>query len=694
MQTLFIFNYVYQVMLPSEDIAGLKKILSKVQHCASNKQFSSVSTLDPSTATITPTAAEENGLGVSSDQKITLAGFLSLIKLFVEKYQLETPWNILRMFGYDDGLRLAVDNDHDEAEEEKFGEITGQKELDFAKTRNRFLRQKLFALHLHVKDLAGLPWDLSDGALEFLSATFRQFDSDGDGMLSPKDSESIFSVLCGVPPVPLWHPFRISQSFRGCFSSPRVIHGHMLQSSMVDSDLTASGGTTMLHSTSNRISSVAMHTDNSSLSLVQWIGRWHMCSVLNPLETRVELYRLGYVHNESDGEHIKKVATGYCTNFRKIHRRSTTIPQDSLQQSMRLNQQNCHSALSVGRRAIRVFVFGSHGCGKTTLINYLLGQGRRSVLSSSTTGSSTTVSKASPSLLTETQLPETACSAVFLNDPHPNSQDFSYFHPRKKKEKKNDATSAKKGELLHLIFTEVPSSFFLVSAAAHSKNRADDNHAVALQACDVILLLFDVHDEESLSFVRSLENQAGDVPRLYIGTKYSPSNNANGSDKSSNDEEPLKYDTATQVLHSIREHCTCQGLEPPLLLTTAALHSGGIISIGDGPSGSAAPSPEYVAYCALGHVKGRPHAQRKQREQILWLGFGVFGMGVLVIGTSIVLRRRGRLQLEWLKSWWYSSSTGSNSSSITSAKNSGGSGDGGMDREGRQKVGHPLHLSP
>ena len=56
------------------------------------------------TATLNPARAPAQGVSASG---LTLAGFLFLHALFIERGRLETTWAVLRRFGYSDALRLS-----------------------------------------------------------------------------------------------------------------------------------------------------------------------------------------------------------------------------------------------------------------------------------------------------------------------------------------------------------------------------------------------------------------------------------------------------------------------------------------------------------------------------------------------------------------------------------------------------------
>ncbi|XP_065199463.1 mitochondrial Rho GTPase isoform X2 [Planococcus citri] len=101
--------------------------------------------------------------GISSNNMITLAGFLFLHNLFMQRGRSQTTWAVLRRFGY-------------------------QENLDISK---EYLYPKLTVPN-------GCSVELSHKGYQFLSSLFERYDKDKDGALCPKEVEAIFSV-CPTP---------------------------------------------------------------------------------------------------------------------------------------------------------------------------------------------------------------------------------------------------------------------------------------------------------------------------------------------------------------------------------------------------------------------------------------------------------------------------------------------------------------
>jgi len=91
---------------------------------------------------------------------LTLSGFLFLHALFIERGRLETTWAVLRKFGYSDELRIA-------------DEVLNA--ASFTRGPDQVV-------------------ELNPTAQEFLTARFRQFDRNRDGMLSSSEQEEAFST--------------------------------------------------------------------------------------------------------------------------------------------------------------------------------------------------------------------------------------------------------------------------------------------------------------------------------------------------------------------------------------------------------------------------------------------------------------------------------------------------------------------
>jgi mitochondrial Rho GTPase 1 len=243
---------------------------------------------------------------VLKDGKFSLANFFAVFDLFVDKNRLDFPWVVLRKYGYDDELNLKIP--------------TFVTDID------------------KVKD-----WRLTNAAQTFLKEMFHQFDVDKDGILSADDIINIYSIFSD-PALPAWHPERISM-FDDCYAVPKISlrRGHDTPPSLrsdsepmtLSQSFSASGITISSLPTLSMAGTVHLHP----MSLLDWMGHWHMVSVIAPAETRTELYRLG---------HIEK-------SRRKSSKRKS-------------EKETSSSEVIV---TLRVCVIGSEGCGKSAFLNVL-----------------------------------------------------------------------------------------------------------------------------------------------------------------------------------------------------------------------------------------------------------------------------------------------------------------------------------
>ncbi|XP_058774841.1 mitochondrial Rho GTPase 1-like [Vicia villosa] len=97
------------------------------------------------------------------ERGLTLAGFLCLHTLFVEKGPLETIWTVLRKFGYNNDMKLADD---------------------------------LIPPLKHAPDQSV---ELTNKAIDFLKTIFDEFDGDSDKVLQPSELEELFSTAPESP---------------------------------------------------------------------------------------------------------------------------------------------------------------------------------------------------------------------------------------------------------------------------------------------------------------------------------------------------------------------------------------------------------------------------------------------------------------------------------------------------------------
>lgn len=114
------------------------------------------------TAKISPKlASESKKLDEKDSEGLTVAGFLHLHKLFIQRGRLETTWTVLRTFGYDDDMHLG----------------------------NDFLYPKFDVP-------ADSRVELSSVGYQFFTELFSKFDRDHDGSLDTNALDELFSTSC------------------------------------------------------------------------------------------------------------------------------------------------------------------------------------------------------------------------------------------------------------------------------------------------------------------------------------------------------------------------------------------------------------------------------------------------------------------------------------------------------------------
>lgn len=401
---------------------------------------------------------------------------------------------------------------------------------------------------------------LSTSSRKFLAALFHQFDSDGDGMLSSDDIKEIFSIVPGQP-LPPWHPLRARELLKGCFSLPKNTYEAQQEDnssknspSPMDFSLSASGITIAsggTFPTVGELQSTAVSITLPSMTFLEWMGHWHMLTAISPSVATAELFRLGHIHIN--------------------------------------NPKSKRSRTRRRERELSVYVVGSQGCGKTSLLQLLLQNDPNDTLPTVSAETSTT----------------------------------HYKHKLK------SADKDEKGEemVVHFIFTEVPrdlltkENFEPLISSLHQK----------------VLVVFCFDTEQSLLDAIELEEQMlnDDIARVFLVTK-------NGKAE----------DERSQSLYRVaQEHCDGLDLELPFFTNTfddkaSSEQQRELILKHLAQCGLQQASIDEPAL-----KKAKPHAEQKRREaakrrKMIWLGglVAVAVVGVGVLWTSVVVNkeRKGR----------------------------------------------------
>eukprot|EP00985_Skeletonema_marinoi_P035369 scaffold46367_cov248-Skeletonema_marinoi.AAC.1 len=273
---------------------------------------------------------------------------------------------------------------------------------------------------------------LNASEVDFLSSIFYQFQSDGGAMLSSEDLNSIFSVF--PIPLPPWS-VRSKQLLKGCFSIPRIdedvtpptslVAGVTFDPEIEEHNITSAdpapsspsispSGVTISSSPLPSIDvsksselDFTMHA-NKPLTYLSWMNHWHMFCTLSPSRCRAELFSLGHV-----GDILARSKDLHATPTVS----PSTIPDGGTKTIF-----------------IRALVLGSNDQTKRSIINNLHGIHHDYAVSTSSQ-------------------PETSCSVVKVMLP----------------KNMNKSMQNETETVVHLIVTEVPSSYYLASSASEKK---------------------------------------------------------------------------------------------------------------------------------------------------------------------------------------------------------------------------------
>ena len=359
-------------------------------------------------------------------------------------------------------------------------------------------------------------WRLNASEVDFLSSIFYQFQSDDENMLSAEDLNSIFSVFS--IPLPPWG-IRSKKLLDGCFSRPRIdedvtppsslvagvtfdpeIEDHNVSADLSPSSPSMSPSGVTISSSPLPSIDVSKGTEldfipaNKPLTHLSWLNHWHSFCTISPSRCRAELFCLGYA-----GETLVRSKT--------LHASSTHSPSNSLDGGTQTI-------------FIRALVLGSNDHTKRFIINNLHGIHH----------------DCSTSNLTH---PETSCSVARVMLPNTI----------------NKAVQEESETVVHLIVTEIPSSYL---ASSVSEKRSLKNKFSALlgkqsaageRVYDMAILVFETGLEQSWEYAKDIESDllTGNMPRIFVGTREN------------------QHDTQSACEHHI--HCKSMDLEEPITLS-------------------------------------------------------------------------------------------------------------------------------
>ena len=231
----------------------------------------------------------QHGERLLVDDKITFAGFLTIMDIYIQQNKLEVLWQVLWQLGYDDDLDLKIP---------EAIRSSGWDDLD----SNNF-------------DFDPSVWRLTASEVDFLSSIFYQFKSDDGDLLSSEDMSSIFSVFS--TPLPLWS-VRGKKLLKHCFSLPCMdedvmtppaslagvtfdpeIEGALPSGPVPSPPSISPSGVTIssspLPSIDTSKNAESGSPLNKPMSYLCWMNHWHMLCTISPSTCRRELFCLGHV---------------------------------------------------------------------------------------------------------------------------------------------------------------------------------------------------------------------------------------------------------------------------------------------------------------------------------------------------------------------------------------------------------------
>jgi len=585
------FQYqTFQVPLVERDLVGWKKVISQNQSEEQQQQQQQQQQH--------PQQQQQPGV---KDGKFTEAGFLAIFDVFISQNRLDVPWKALRKFGYNDALELQIPPPQDQQGKRKR--------------------------------------KLTSSAKHFLVALFHQFDSNKDGTLSAEDLEHIFSILPD-PACPPWHPIRVRTIMQGAFSVPKSNTVTIADSATSTTgggaeetpaaaaagqdpmalSLTASGITILSSASLPSMGDLSSSSSNpppvavqqGPMTLLDWMGHWHMISAISPFAARAELYRLGHVDSSQS---------------RKKRRRADKQMATTISSSSLLPPATTPSISMQPSKEIRLFVFGTRDCGKNSLMRLLCG-------TTTSTGKQDEGEEENPT-------PETWCTHIVF--PKVDEDDEL---------------------VIHYIITQVPEASSRDQELASLIMDTKKNRPL-------VVFLFDCREESSLHYVMRVEKEMLDdgIPRVFVANNNN-NNTKEGEEAKMDDRETTAAKETT--LLTAQEHCHDLDIETPFIMKTNSKESDrmGLLKHFAGcmeeKDGMVENQKKYD------YVKSMPHAEQKKREaarrrKMIWFGSIVSVSVAVAVGVGVLWSRRSSTKttgrFHWLNLFFGKSSSSSSSQS-------------------------------
>jgi hypothetical protein len=168
--------------------------------------------------------------------------------------------------------------------------------------------------------------------------------------------------------------------------------------------------------------------------------------------------------------------------------------------------------------------------------------------------------------------------------------------------------------VVHLIVTEVPSSYYLASSASEKKllrkkfsALLEKQNAIGDRVYDVAMLVFDTGDEQSWGYAKDIESNllTGNMPRIFVGTREN------------------QHDSSSPSVCEYQNHCKSMDLEEPIG-----------VSLDETMVDS--PLLHHLVRCTQdASFRSIPHGERKKRlaaikRKCLWFG-SVVSVSLVVV---------------------------------------------------------------
>ena len=617
-----------------------------------------------------------------------------ILPIYIQFSFREIPWQILRIYGYDDSLQLHIPSS-----------VT-------ASTKKSSVL-------------------LSPCAISFLISLFEQFDIDKDGVLTQEDMTAIFAISSDA--LPPWHPSRSQQVYKDSFSIPKLFgyydteldhrpstatnktnnnninNGFALSLPDVDSSFTADGITLASANSSNGNNNNNNITSNNIIlltpttsaailqetntakvvvdeeqqlsangtedlssgeqpttkrhppfSLLDWLSYWYMSACISPSITRAELFKLGHV--ESTGN-IGSGA-GIRAHWAMGKKRTKFVTSSSYQQLKGI--LNKHS------NVIRIRVFGKAKCGKTALLQALCQTDIHT--------DSDILNLACPKNPSkdDESYPISACAHMIFT----SSTSTKCAGIGAAATARFSATATADGDndvVVHFVFTDIPEATALLLA-----NEQEERNFVK-KDCDLVMLVFNCSDRSSFMYLLDLEerlrflsssseNHHQAIPRLFIGIRSeSTSNNNNTDDTTSSSESSfVERQEEADVLAMARVHCLRLDIEPPLVVsTTTSVQNEVTNAISSSHAVLLSPNKSFIfkrliqyTRCCSGilqvlkesKLKSIPFEyqqqdlKEKKKRRFLWIGAATgFFVSAVFVWTSFWPSQKIQQNNKW---WW------------------------------------------